>query len=138
MLSYLATINIYIYIVSSSFKYTAPPHCSRAKTHFVLLLPVCSPMLPRCQPLPTLVLTIDFLQIQPRPFVQQESDANPMAPYMAFPTAYYASLSYFSFTCSVRVHPLTLARQNIYNIAVHVAIEYFINIWSIVITRQNS
>ena len=25
----------------------APPHCSRAKAHFVLLLPLCSPVLPR-------------------------------------------------------------------------------------------
>ena len=46
-------IYIYIYRVSSSFKCTAPPHCSRAKVHFGHVLPLCSPLFPRAPSLLT-------------------------------------------------------------------------------------
>ena len=73
-----------------------------------LVAPLCSPIAPSCflsappcslyarslplyappQPLPSLVLAVNFLQVQARPFVQLEMDANPMAPYMALPAVH--------------------------------------------------
>ena len=57
-------LHIYIYVVSSSFKYTAPPYCSRAKAPFGYPLPhallcllaahSCSPMLPHTPSMPPL------------------------------------------------------------------------------------
>lgn len=52
---------IYIYIVSSSFKYTISPHCSRAKAYFGHVLPLYSSLLPHC----SLVLPLCSLMLSP-------------------------------------------------------------------------
>ena len=64
----------------------APSMLARALS----VLPRAPSMLARAppQPLPSFVLAVDILQVQARPLVQLEVDADPVALYMTLPAAH--------------------------------------------------
>ena len=109
----------YIYIVSSSFKYTAPPHCSRTKARFGHVLPLCFPCsldtrsysfpaLP-CSPSAIPIFSSLFWLLCSCKFNQEypfSSNWMLNAPYMAQLITHQVSLSSYPLALSLHSHLL--------------------------------